>query len=125
MKNNAESFKLNIGLFDDFSATLQLNSGQNFGRLLQLLLFLSQLKKKIESYIMRKWHKSNPLSLQLYFVSFNMRFNPVPHSDIPKAHPSIRSVIGQSTNSEASEFLRHFWFDFAVSDFPYAAPFTI
>ena len=53
---------------------------------------------------------------------FAFCLNSFPHSNVPEAGPSISPVIGQSPDAQAAEFLRHFRFDSAISDFPMAAP---
>ena len=56
---------------------------------------------------------------------FAFSLNSFPHSNVPEAGPSISPVISQSPDAQAAEFLRHFRFDSAISDFPMIAPSSI
>ena len=56
---------------------------------------------------------------------FAFGLNPLPHSNVSDAGPSIVTAVGQSSDAQAAKFLRHFRFDSAISDFPVTAPSAI
>ena len=69
----------------------------------------------------QKPHTKRPY-LQFIFLT---GFDSLPHSDIPDADPAISSTVVQHSDAQAPEFLCHFRFDSAISDFPMVAPRSI
>ena len=61
----------------------------------------------------------------LQFILAMDGFDPLPHADVAETRPSIVASIGQSSDAQAAEFLRHFRFHAAISDFPVIAPGAI